>query len=248
MELMNYDKVAELHKVAIDDYLKSFEEYEENESFDDKKSKVFDIMQRCKADFHKKYPSFLKNRRQFPNAYNENLEKYMDSVEESKGFYGFEQENFLPIVASMGAKIAKGGLKLVQDKLAKAKTGKVDTSKKEGLVADTARTNVALSGADVWLTKQKQKSIDKLIAQQKKQEFQNNVRAEIIRAGLLPRNFKHFEDENGNYSYDAVDKIKEVIKKTVGEYKEAETAKEKNKVMPFIFIGLVLAFYLGTKS
>ncbi|MGL5965489.1 MAG: hypothetical protein ACRCZ9_03140 [Fusobacteriaceae bacterium] len=245
---MNYDKVADLHKVAIDDYLKSFEEFDETESFDDKKARVFDIMQRCRADFHKKYPSFLKNRRQFPNAYEENFEKYLDAVEESKGFYGFEQENFLPALAPLAGKIAKGGFKLIKDKLSKAKAGKPDTTKSEGLVADTARTNIALSGADVWLTKQKQKSIDNLIAAQKKQEFQNNVRAEIMRAGLLPKTFKHFEDENGNYSYDAVEKIKEVIKKTVGEYKEAETAKEKNKVMPFIFIGLVLAFYLGTKS
>lgn len=245
---MNYDKVADLHKVAIDDYLKSFEEYDPNESLPDKKARVFDIMQRCRADFHKKYPSFFKNRRQFPNAYEENFEKYLDSVEESKGFYGFEQENFLPAVASLGGKIAKGGFKLIQDKLAKSKNGKIDTSKKDGLVADTARTNIALAGADVWLTQQKKKSIDKLLNAQKKQEFQNNVRAEIMRAGLLPKTFKHFEDENGNYSYDAVEKIKKVIQKTVGEYKEAETAKEKNKIMPFIFIGLVVAFYLGSKS
>jgi hypothetical protein len=248
IELMNYDKVADLHKVAIDDYLKSFGEFDEKENLSDKKARIFDIMQRCRSDFHKKYPSFLKNRGQFPNAYEENFEKYLDDIEESKGFYGFENENFLPALVPLAGKVAKGGMKLITEKLLKAKSGRPDTSKNDGLVADNVRTNIALAGADVWLTQQKKKSIDKLISQQKKQEFQNNVRAEIVRAGLLPKNFRHFEDENGNYSYDAVDKIKEVIKKTVGEYKEAETAKEKNKIMPFIFIGLVVAFYLGTKS
>ena len=246
--MATYEKHVELGSDILDNYLASFGRLDKKDSIREKAHKAFLLMRDIEKSFLKKEKGWLKLRN--TKNYQDALEAHFSEVEKEKGFYDFDSENFLPLVAGLaakkGSKLLKGGIDLVKKKLTSKKTKEQESPMAQS-ASTSLRTDIARLGADEWLNKRKKAQIDHLIKVQQNNELTSKIRQEIARVGLSRNDFKHYEDEQGNYSYEAGEKIKDVIGKLFDEYKAGETAKEKNKVLPWIFIAIFIAFFIGTK-
>lgn len=175
--------------------------------------------------------------------YDEQIENYFDEEEKKNGFDGFEDESyedFLPLVG-LGAKVLKGGIKMIKNKLSKSKGAKEESLKEDNTIHPKIRNNVIEIGTKQWLTEKKQKDIDKIISYGNKEMDKALIRGQLVALGVSPTRFSSFEDVDGN----PTKKAKDILSDVLGEYKKGEVAKGKNEAIPTIVILVIVAFILG---
>lgn len=178
--------------------------------------------------------------------YDHDLEAHYDNEEAKANFEGFEgdTQHFLPIAAAVGKRLLKGGIKLIKNKLAKKRASKeaAQTPSDTNAVFAKTRDNIQSVGLDAWMNDAKKQQIDKLIARGKQEDLNRRIEAGLIKAGVSPSRFRHFQSIDGNYD---APKVKDILSDILQHEKAGETAKGTMEAMPKIIILVVIAFITG---
>lgn len=174
------------------------------------------------------------------------LDEHWDAKELEVGFEGFDdhENNFLPIVASMGGKILKGGIKMIKNKIAKKKGNKseVDGVASKDIVHEKVRDNVLAVGVDKWLTDNKKKQIQSLLAQGEKQKLNSAIKAQLFALGVPIENLNYYQDAEGNFDGKTV---RDVLGSITGNVKENQTKVAMADAYPKLILMGIGIFILG---
>ena len=245
----------------INSYLKAYKIPSEKLTLAEKTREIAKNIMKLSYAFEAKLPAFKKVRG--TEKYYDAFENYLDQDESDRGFEGFdngdqnyEDQHFLPIVAGLGAKLAKKGLQAVakkakgfiQKKLgvgqpAPAEPAPEAQAPSQAVLHEKIRTNVIDAGVDVWLTDKKKKQIDKLIGEANKKKFSNEIKATLINLGFSPSKFKNYMDETGDFSGENAQKMEAILKEILMGEEKQTTVKpivDSGNKTAGIILGVVL--------